>query len=142
MSIQLKRCLCLLLSLCILISSGYLLFSGSAWLSLNLVSSLPLGNLLAAFCLIVPSLLYFVMQRNWLSKSVLLCTILWLPASMLLAGNLQLRFDEQNFAVWIGATGILSLTIVLLYLQIVLKLVWLWLRLLLNRCISITSVKY
>jgi hypothetical protein len=84
----------------------FLLFSGNDFIFLVLPGDIPLGNVIAALCFILPSFgVKFFMndieRYKTLRKISFITSCLWLPFSMILSGNLQLTFDDYNFEIWV-----------------------------------------
>jgi hypothetical protein len=101
---------------CFLLAS-ILLLSGSELLLLNLPGELPLGNVLSAMCFILPSvgvhvLMKHVVRFKTLRMSLVIAALLWLPLSIMLAGNPQFIFDDERFFLWLLFSVLLSLAII------------------------------
>lgn len=82
-----------------------ILASGSSHLERNLPGGLPLGNALASIglCSLAGSAFYLSPAgsvRRRISQAALAVTLLWLPVSIALAGNLMLNFSGVRGAAW------------------------------------------
>lgn len=98
------------------ISIGVLV-SGASYSEWVLPGGLPLGNALAAIglCSLAGSahnLSPVGSVRRRISQTVLVLTVLWLPISIALAGNLELNFSGSRGTAWLvisSATAIVVL---------------------------------
>jgi len=94
-----------------------LLVSGSAWLEWPLPLGLPFGNLLAASIPCALALLAWRLgragtwQRRW-AGGALVASGLWLPVSVVMAGNLALDFSGDRGAVWLGFSAVVVVAVV------------------------------
>jgi len=82
------------------------LISGVSYSEWVLPGGLPLGNLLAALglCCLAGSackLNRVGTVRHRISRAVLVATLLWLPVSIALAGNLELNFTGSRGTAWL-----------------------------------------
>lgn len=84
--------------------SGLLLLSGSGVPETVLPGGLPAGNALVALALLAIAAAGHVLGTGprWLARGGLAAALAWLPASVLLAGNLALNFREWRGAAWLG----------------------------------------
>lgn len=87
------------------ISIGVLVF-GARYSERVLPGGLPLGNALATIglCSCAGSAFYLSpvgSVRRRISRAVLLMTVLWLPISIALAGNLALNFSGSRGTAWL-----------------------------------------
>jgi hypothetical protein len=98
-----------------------LLATGADLLSASLPGGLPAGNALAWFGLINASAAALLFAANGLftralARVALVLSIAWLPASVLLAGNLALNFSGELGRYWLVASaGLLALVVVTLF---------------------------
>ena len=88
------------------------LVRGAPFLELPLAGSLPLGNVLAAAGLCALPAAAALLGRpgtahRAASTAVLVAAVPWLPASVALAGNLQLNFGDGRGTAWL----VLSLSV-------------------------------
>lgn len=95
----------------------FLLFSGNDSMFLTLSGNIPLGNVIAALCFILPSFgaHYFMndtARYKALRKISWITSCMWLPFSMALAGNLQLTFEGYSFGVWLTFSFFVSALII------------------------------
>jgi hypothetical protein len=94
-----------------------ILISGSSYSERILPGGLPMGNALAAIglCSLVGSAFNLSPAgsvRRQICQAVLIVTILWLPISIALAGNLELNFSGSRGTAWLiisWATAIAAL---------------------------------
>jgi len=82
-----------------------ILVAGWSGLDMRLPGGLPLGNAVAALILILPAWAALLLSRpahfsRRLSAAALTLAILWLPASIGLAGNPELNFGESTGTLW------------------------------------------
>jgi hypothetical protein len=97
----------------IFIAFCFMLFSGNDFIFLTLPGNIPLGNVIAAFCFILPSFgIYYFMNdiarfKN-LRKISWITSCMWLPFSMALSGNLQLTFEGYSFGFWVIFSFVVS----------------------------------
>ena len=99
-------------------SSIGVLVSGAHYSEWILPGGLPLGNAMAAIglCSLAGSaynLSPVSSLRRRISQAVLVVTVLWLPVSIFLAGNLELNFSGSRGTAWLiisSATGIAVLS--------------------------------
>lgn len=85
------------------------LVSGSGLAERSLPGGLPLGNLLMATALGALSGAAWVLTppasaRRWFASVSLASSLLWLPASALLAGNLTLNLSGARGTVWLAGS--------------------------------------
>lgn len=85
------------------------LASGSTYLEVMLPGGLPLGNVLSALapCAIAGATVLLSAPRTALrvvSVTSLIAAVTWLPASVVLAGNLALNFSGWRGSVWFAYT--------------------------------------
>lgn len=99
------------------LSCGVLL-SGPALAEYPLPGGLPLGNLLMALCLCGLSGAAWLLsagspaQRRFAAMA-LLASLLWLPGSALLAGNLALNFSGTRGTAWLlGSVAVMAAALV------------------------------
>ena len=83
------------------------LFRGAPYLETDLPGGLPFGNLLTALglCATAGASLALSLRgtkRRTVAAASLAAAVLWLPVSVLLAGNLQLNFGEGRGAAWLA----------------------------------------
>jgi hypothetical protein len=83
-----------------------ILISGSSYSERILPGGLPMGNALAAIglCSLVGSAFNLSPAgsvRRQICQAVLIVTILWLPISIALAGNLELNFSGSRGTAWL-----------------------------------------
>jgi hypothetical protein len=95
----------------------FLLFSGNDFIFLTLPGNIPLGNVIAALCFILPSfgVQYFmndIARYKTLRKISLITSCIWLPMSMVLSGNLQLAFEGYSFGIWVFFSFVASALII------------------------------
>ena len=82
------------------------LVSGTSYLEWLLPGGLPLGNALTAICFCSLAGSAFTLSpvgsvRRHISQAVLLVSMLWLPISIALAGNLELNFSGVRGTAWL-----------------------------------------
>lgn len=102
-----------LLALLLLVIAGLAigsLVSGSILAEIVLPGGLPLGNVLAAAGLCSLTGAAFLLgppgsARRRFSCTVLIASLLWLPLSILLAGNLSLNFSGARGTVWLAISS-------------------------------------
>jgi hypothetical protein len=87
--------------------------SGNDFIFLTLPGNIPLGNVIAAFCFILPSfgVYYFmndIVRFKNLRKISWITSCMWLPFSMALSGNLQLTFEGYSFGFWVIFSFVVS----------------------------------
>lgn len=95
------------------------LLSGASWLLRPLPGGLPLGNAVAALGLIALAALPWLASRagTWRRRCAtltLIAALAWLPLSALLAGNLQLNFNNGRGPAWLGLTATVLLLIMVM----------------------------
>lgn len=94
-----------------------LLVSGSGLPDHLLPGGLPLGNLLAAMALCSIAGAAFLLSprgsgRGRFAAMALLASLLWLPVSVLLAGNLALNFSGARGTAWlVGSVAVVVATL-------------------------------
>lgn len=111
-----QRLTALVLFVLAAVSIGVLV-SGASYTEWVLPGGLPLGNALAAIGLCslagsAYSLCSVGSFRRRISQAVLVVTVLWLPVSIALAGNLELNFSGSRGTAWLvisSATAIAAL---------------------------------
>lgn len=88
-----------------------LVLLGSGWTGLEnlLPGGLPVGNALSALAMIFAAgaaVLFSIAgsRVRGFSRAALLVAVLWLPASIALAGNLELNFRESTATAWFAFT--------------------------------------
>lgn len=86
------------------------LFRGAPYLETPLLGGLPLGNALAALalCAVAGAATALSLRGTMLRAAALVSLVgaaLWLPVSLLLAGNLQLNFHSGRGAAWLLFSG-------------------------------------
>jgi hypothetical protein len=86
------------------------LVSGSILAEIVLPGGLPFGNVLAAVGLCSLAGAAFLLgprasARRRFSRTVLLASLLWLPLSISLAGNVALNFSGARGAVWLAISS-------------------------------------
>ena len=89
--------------------AGWLLFSGSELLDVELPYAFPAGNIAAAVMLVaaagVPVLLAADGTRlRAVARAVFVLAIAWLPVSMAIAGGMQLHYSGWQSWAWIVYT--------------------------------------
>lgn len=97
-------------------SSVTALISGESFLGLSSFGELPLGNVLAALALVAPAGFAVLLSapQSAIRKATLtalLAGLAWLPASIVLAGNLALNFSDWRGTVWIGFSVVVGLAV-------------------------------
>jgi hypothetical protein len=97
--------------LCLAISgiAGWLLFSGSELLDVELPFDFPAGNIAAAVMLAglaaIPVLASVPGSRlRVVAKATLVAAIAWLPVSMAIAGGMQLHYSGWQGWLWMAYT--------------------------------------
>lgn len=85
------------------------LLAGASYLEQDLVGTLPIGNALAAMgpCSLAAIALLLSSPHSacrTTSLVALLASVLWLPVSVVLAGNLALNFSGARGTAWIAMT--------------------------------------
>lgn len=90
-----------------------LLLSGSAALEVALPGGLPAGNALVALALVAIAAAGHVLGTGprWLARGGLVAALAWLPASVLLAGNLALNFGQWRGTAWFGLSLVTALVV-------------------------------
>lgn len=106
----------IIVCLAIAITAGWLLFSGSDLLDVELPFSFPAGNIAAAVMLValaaVPVLSSPPGSRlRAIAKATFVAAIAWLPVSMAIAGGMQLHYSGWQSWVWIAYTLALMLAV-------------------------------
>jgi hypothetical protein len=86
------------------------LLSGASYLDQPLPGGLPIGNALTAIGLCAVSMTAFWLSplhsaRRRLSILAMLASIVWLPLSIALAGNLALNFSNGRGTVWLAVSS-------------------------------------
>lgn len=86
------------------------LLRGAPYLEHLLPGGLPLGNLLSALGLCALPGAAVALSRHGtalrtISVALLCCAALWLPVSVLVAGNLQLNFDGRGGSAWLAISA-------------------------------------
>ncbi len=81
--------------------------SGTAWLENAFVGGLPIGNAIAALALICASIAALRISApnsfmRWFAGGAVFLSVVWLPGSIALAGNLSLNFNAVSGPLWIG----------------------------------------
>lgn len=104
------------------IGSFAALISGGTFLEASLFGGLPVGNALAAAALCLSACIAIGLSRSrtigrYLSVTALVTAFAWLPASIILAGNLTLNFSGTRGQVWVW----LSMTTIVV---ILIALIW------------------
>lgn len=83
------------------------LVSGAGHLEQTLPGGMPLGNVITALALICPALAAVLISRprstcQRASQVAFAAAVLWLPVSLMLAGNLTLNFVGSRGVVWLA----------------------------------------
>jgi hypothetical protein len=96
--------------------AGWLLFSGSALLDVELPFAFPAGNIAAAVMLValaaIPVLSSAPGSRlRAVAKATLVAAIAWLPVSMAIAGGMQLHYSGWQSWLWMTYTLALLLAV-------------------------------
>lgn len=96
--------------------AGWLLFSGSELLDVELPFDFPAGNIAAAVMLVglaaIPVLSSVPGSRlRAVAKATLVAAIAWLPVSMAIAGGMQLSFSGWQSWAWMIYTLALLLAV-------------------------------
>jgi hypothetical protein len=81
------------------------LVKGAAYLVWLLPGGLPFGNVLTATGLTSAAVVALVLSKpdsvlRWIAITSIVLSVLWLPMSVRLAGNLSLNFDGTNGSAW------------------------------------------
>lgn len=81
------------------------LVKGAAYLVWLLPGGLPFGNVLTATGLTSAAVVALVLSKpesvlRWIAIVSIVLSVLWLPMSVGLAGNLSLNFDGTNGSAW------------------------------------------
>ena len=81
------------------------LVKGAAYLVWLLPGGLPFGNVLTATGLTSAAVVALVLSKpdsvlRWIAIASIVLSVLWLPMSVRLAGNLSLNFDGTNGSAW------------------------------------------
>ena len=102
--------------LAIAITAGWLLFSGSELLDVELPFDFPAGNIAAAVMLVaiaaIPVLSSVPGSRlRAIAKATLVAAIAWLPVSMAIAGGMQLHYSGWQSWLWMTYTLALLLAV-------------------------------
>jgi hypothetical protein len=97
------------------ISIGVLV-SGASYSEWVLPGGLPLGNALAAIglCCLAGSaynLSPVGSVRRRISQAVLVVTVIWLPISIALAGNLELNFSGARGTAWLVISSVAAIAV-------------------------------
>ena len=92
--------------LALAVSAGLSLIGGASCLDAPLAGAVPLGNLLAAvgLCAMAGAAVVISTRGTGLRAAALAAlagAMLWLPVSVLLAGNLQLNFSGGRGTTWL-----------------------------------------
>lgn len=111
------RCLTAIALLAVAAFALLSLLLGAPWLETRLPHDLPLGNALAALGLCAMAGASVALSaRNTALRSAALATLaaaaLWLPVSVMLAGNVELNFDNDRGAIWLACSAVVG-TVVL-----------------------------
>jgi hypothetical protein len=98
------------LALLAFVLAAWALSTGSPWLGAPVVLGIPAGNLLAWLMMVSLPLAGWVLLRRGQFRRpagiLVLMGALWLPVSMLLAGNVQLNFQGGGLSLtWLAYTG-------------------------------------
>jgi hypothetical protein len=93
-----------------------ILVSGASCSEWVLPGGLPLGNVLAAisFCSLAGSAYNLTPMgsvRRRISQAVLVVTVLWLPISIALAGNLELNFFGSRGTAWLVISAVIAIAV-------------------------------
>lgn len=101
----------------IFVAICFMLFNGNAVIFVTLPGKIPLGNVMAALCFILPSfgVQYFmqdVEKYKYLRGLSSVTSCIWLPFSMALSGDLQLTFELYSFGIWVIFSFVLSVLII------------------------------
>lgn len=101
------------------------LFTGAPYLESTLPGGLPFGNALTSAGLMSASMAAIgVCERNtvirWIAAVSLVLSVIWLPVSIWLAGNLALNFTEETGLMWIALS---SATLILAFLSLIFAIV-------------------
>lgn len=96
--------------------AGWLLFSGSELLDVELPFDFPAGNIAAAVMLVamaaIPVLSSMPGSRlRAIAKATLVAAIAWLPVSMAIAGGMQLHYSGWQSWLWMAYTLALLLAV-------------------------------
>jgi hypothetical protein len=87
---------------------------GSERLEARLPGGLPLGNAVAAASVIFAAAAATLMSRagtvlRVLALAALVLALIWLPASIVLAGNLDLNFGRSSGGIWLAGSAVIFL---------------------------------
>lgn len=109
MPLAVHRKFLVLLLLAVATAAFASLLMGAPFLQWALPGGLPAGNLVAACALCaLPAAALALRPRSapcrWLAWATGALALLWLPASVLLAGNLALNFSGDRGAAWLLGT--------------------------------------
>lgn len=93
------------MSLAFAVASGWLLFSGSDLLDVELPFAFPAGNIAAAVMLVAMAVIPVLAsvegsKLRAVARATLLLAIAWLPVSMAIAGGMLLNFSGWQSWVW------------------------------------------
>jgi hypothetical protein len=99
------RTIGIIVSLASAAASGWLLFSGSDLLDVELPFAFPAGNIAAAVMLVAMAVIPVLAsvegsKLRAVARATLLLAIAWLPVSMAIAGGMQLNFSGWQSWVW------------------------------------------
>lgn len=114
------RTIGILVSLAFAVASGWLLFSGSDLLDVELPFAFPAGNIAAAVMLVAAAVIPVLAsvegsKLRAVARATLLLAIAWLPVSVAIAGGMQLSFSGwQSWAWMIYTLAILLLVPIVL----------------------------
>lgn len=100
----------------------YSLVTGSSVLSVKLPGGLLVGNAFAAASLLLLIFMFCFLMRGvkrfkLLRTYTLIGAFSWLPVSMVLAGNLNLMFDDFKFVLWVLYSLLLILCLIVVMLH-------------------------
>ena len=107
------------------------LFSGAPYLQIILPGGLPFGNALTAIGLCSISYAAFLITAKrtviwFITLAGLVASLLWLPVSIALAGNVSLNFSGDVGTAWLAGSAILLLSVVAILLLAILLHVVAW----------------
>ncbi len=110
------RAIGILACLLVAVAMAVLLVTGSEWLDWELPFEFPAGNLIAAALLIAAAAIPVLMDvpgraLRVFARATLWAAIVWLPASLILAGGVRLSYAGWAGWLWIGCTLALLLAI-------------------------------
>ena len=93
------------------------LVSGAGHLEQTLPGGLPLGNAVTALALVCPALAAVLISRpqsacRRASQTAFAAAVLWLPISVILAGNLTLNFVGRRGVVWLALSLVTLMLVV------------------------------